>query len=145
MPRKYGGSTHFFPFAAARVREDFEWKGYRFAQGTRVLLDLYGTNRDPLTWRDPEAFYPERFASWNGSAYNFITQGCGDPEEGHRCPGEGLTIELLKVGLRVLTRHVEYAVPAQDLRIDPSRMPAQPESRLVISDMRARLSGRPRP
>lgn len=135
----------FFPFAAARVREDFEWKGYRFAQGTRVLLDLYGTNRDPLTWRDPEAFYPERFASWNGSAYNFITQGCGDPEEGHRCPGEGLTIELLKVGLRVLTRHVEYAVPAQDLRIDPSRMPAQPESRLVISDMRARLSGRPRP
>jgi len=94
---------------------------------------------------DPEAFYPERFASWNGSAYNFITQGCGDPAEGHRCPGQGLTIELLKVSLRMLTRQMEYAVPAPDLRIDPSRMPAQPESRWVISDVRARLSGHPRP
>lgn len=126
----------FFPFIAARVRQDFEWKGYRFAQGTRVLLDLYGTNRDPRSWHEPNRFDPERFASWNGSAFNFITQGGGDPANGHRCPGERLAIELLKASLCMLTRHMDYAVPAQDLRIDPSRMPAQPESQLVISDVR---------
>ena len=130
----------FFPFIAARVRQNFEWNGYRFSQGTRVLLDLYGTNRDPRTWQDPDVFNPERFASWNGSAYNFITQGGGDPQAGHRCPGERLAIELLKVSLCMLTRKMEYAVPAQDLGVDPSRLPAQPESRLVISDVRALLS-----
>lgn len=126
----------FFPFVAARVKQDFEWNGYRFAQGTRVLLDLYGTNRDPRSWHEPQRFDPERFAHWNGSAFNFITQGGGDPASGHRCPGERLAIELLKAALCMLTRHMEYAVPAQDLRIDPSRMPAQPESQLVISDVR---------
>jgi len=126
----------FFPFVAARVKQDFEWNGYRFTQGTRVLLDLYGTNRDPRSWHEPQRFDPERFALWNGSAFNFITQGGGDPASGHRCPGERLAIELLKASLCMLTRHMEYAVPAQDLRIDPSRMPAQPESQLVISDVR---------
>ena len=126
----------FFPFTAARVKQDFEWKGYRFPAGTRVLLDLYGTNRDPRSWQEPHCFDPERFSRWSGSAFNFITQGGGDPADGHRCPGERLAIELLKDSLRLLTRQMEYAVPAQDLRIDSSRMPAQPESRLVISDVR---------
>ncbi|WP_217475128.1 cytochrome P450 [Stutzerimonas stutzeri] len=125
----------FFPFTAARVREDFEWKGYRFPKGTRVLLDLYGTNRDARLWTQPDSFDPERFFSWNGSAYNFITQGGGEVTSGHRCPGEPLAIALLVSALRMLTRRMRYAVPAQDLRMDPSRMPAQPESLLVISDV----------
>ena len=40
----------FFPFTAARVRRDFEWRGYSFPKGARVLLDLYGTNRDTRLW-----------------------------------------------------------------------------------------------
>ena len=131
----------FFPFTAARVREDFEWRGYRFPKGTRVLLDLYGTNRDARLWTQPETFDPERFFDWNGSAYNFITQGGGDVASGHRCPGEPLAIALLVSALRMLTRHMRYAVPAQDLRMDESRMPAQPESLLVISDVRAEPTG----
>lgn len=126
----------FFPFTSARVRKDFEWKGYSFKEGTRVLLDLHGTNRDPRSWDEPGAFRPERFATWNGSAYNFITQGGGDVVTGHRCPGERLAIELLKSALRMLTRRMSYAVPAQDLHMDPSRMPAQPESLFVITDVR---------
>lgn len=125
----------FFPFTAARVRKDFEWRGYAFKEGTRVLLDLYGTNRDPRLWDEPAAFRPERFATWTGSAYDFITQGGGDVVEGHRCPGEPLAIELLKSALRMLTRRMSYAVPAQNLQMDASRMPAQPESLFVISDV----------
>ncbi|MBA1276966.1 cytochrome P450 [Stutzerimonas stutzeri] len=127
----------FFPFTAARVRKDFEWRGYHFPKGTRVLLDLYGTNRDSRLWTEPEAFRPERFATWDGSAFNFITQGGGDAATGHRCPGERLAIALLMSALRMLTRRMSYAVPAQDLRMDTSRMPAQPESLLVIEDVRS--------
>ncbi|AWM60672.1 cytochrome P450 [Stutzerimonas stutzeri] len=131
----------FFPFSAARVREGFDWQGYHFPAGTRVMLDLWGTNRDPSHWSEPDAFQPERFKNWQGNAFSFVTQGGGDPAEGHRCPGEQLAIELLKVALRMLTREMEYAVPAQDLRIELSRMPAKPESGLVISDVRP-LAGR---
>lgn len=126
----------FFPFTAARVRKDFEWRGYAFKEGTRVLLDIYGTNRDPRLWDEPATFRPERFATWHGSAYDFITQGGGDVVEGHRCPGEPLAIELLKSALRMLTRSMTYAVPAQNLQMDASRMPAQPESLFVITDVK---------
>ncbi|ANF24084.1 cytochrome [Stutzerimonas stutzeri] len=126
----------FFPFTAARVRKDFEWRGFFFPKGTRVLLDIYGTNRDARLWEEPEAFRPERFSTWDGSAFNFITQGGGDAATGHRCPGEPLAIALLVNALRMLTRRMSYAVPAQDLEIKASRMPAQPESLLIISDVR---------
>ncbi|AHL76661.1 cytochrome P450 [Stutzerimonas stutzeri] len=126
----------FFPFTAARVRKDFEWRGYHFPKDTRVLLDLYGTNRDARLWVQPEAFRPERFAAWDGGAFNFITQGGGDAASGHRCPGEPLAIALLKSALCMLTRRMSYAVPAQSLHMDPSRMPEQPESLLIICDVR---------
>lgn len=132
-----GGTTlhAFFPFTAARVRKDFEWRGYRFPKGTRVLLDLYGTNRDGRLWAQPELFRPERFATWDGDAFAFLTQGGGDAATGHRCPGELLAIALLVSSLRMLTRRMSYAVPAQDLHMDESRMPAQPESLLAICDV----------
>lgn len=128
----------FFPFAAARVRADFERGGYHFPKGTRLLLDLYGTNRDERNWDRPDQFSPERFTAWNGGAFNFITQGGGDTATGHRCPGEPLAIGLLITAVRMLTRHMDYAVPAQDLRMEPSRMPAQPESLFIMADVRAR-------
>jgi len=127
----------FFPFMAARVREAFTWQGYRFPKGTRVLLDLWGTNREVGRWDEPERFRPERFRDWDGNPFTFVTQGGGDPAAGHRCPGEPLAIELLKAALRMLTREMTYEVPAQDLRVDLTRMPAQPKSGLLISEVRA--------
>lgn len=96
----------------------------------------YGTNRDAGLWEEPEGFRPERFATWDGGAFDFITQGGGDAATGHRCPGEALAIALLVNALRMLTRRMSYAVPAQDLEIEASRIPAQPESLLVTSDVR---------
>lgn len=126
----------FFPFTAARVREDFDWQGQHFPAGTRVMLDQWGTNREASRWDQPEAFQPERFLNWPGNAFSFVTQGGGDAAEGHRCPGERLAIELLKMALRMLTREMAYAVPAQDLRIDLTRMPARPESGMLIRDVK---------
>ena len=126
----------FFPFAAARVRQAFDWKGYCFPQGRRVLLDLYGTNHDPQLWENPEAFYPERFRQWNESRFNFIPQGGGDYYINHRCPGEWITIELMKVTLNFLTQSLEYNVPKQNLGIGLSQMPTIPKSGFVISNVR---------
>ena len=126
----------FFPSVAARVRRDFEWKGYRFPKGRRVILDLYGTNRDARTWEAPEDFRPERFGKWDGSPFNFIPQGGGDHDVNHRCPGEWIVIELMKVAADVLGRRLSYEVPAQDLSIDYARLPALPRSRFVIRNVR---------
>ena len=111
-------------------------EGRRFAKGTWVLLDLYGTNHNVQIWGGPEAFRPERFSRWDGSALDFVPQGCGDHYQGHRCAGEWITIELAKRAVRLLTESMSYQVPQKDLSIDLSRMPAVPESRFVIGDVR---------
>lgn len=126
----------FFPAVAARVIQTFEWNGYRFPEGRRVLLDLYGTNLDARTWERPEEFDPERFRRWDGSPFNFVPQGGGDYHVGHRCPGEWIAIELMKLATQFLTRRMSYEVPDQDLSITWSRMPPVPRSRFVIRNVR---------
>ncbi|GAB2784630.1 fatty-acid peroxygenase [Halomonas shantousis] len=128
----------FFPFMTARVRRNFVWRGYSFPKGTRVLLDLYGTCRDSRSWKDPLVFRPERFQNWDGSPFDFIPQGGGDHYLNHRCPGEWITIALMKVAVDKLTGAMEYDMPAQDLHVDLSRMPMIPESRIVIENVRPR-------
>lgn len=125
----------FFPFAAAVVSQDFDWHEYHFSQGTKVLLDLYGTNHDPQLWSDPEDFNPERFREWDGGKFNLIPQGGGDFYINHRCPGEWITIELMKVMLNLLTQSLQYDVPEQDLEISLSTMPTAPKSGFIISSV----------
>lgn len=130
----------FFPFAVARVKSDFDWNGWHFPRGRRVLLDIYGTDHDPRIWEAPGEFRPERFRTWDGDAFNFIPHGGGDVATGHRCPGERATIELMKVAVRVLVFAIRYDVPPQDLRISLRRMPAIPKSRFVIENIRQRAT-----
>lgn len=126
----------FFPVVAARTRREFEWEGYRFPKGERVLLDLYGTNHDPRLWDGPDTFAPERFCQRNRSPFRFIPQGGGEYLDGHRCPGEWITVELMKVAVVFLSKSLQYNVPGQNLRIHLSRIPALPSSRFVIRNVR---------
>jgi fatty-acid peroxygenase len=126
----------FFPAVPARVREDFTWRGLAFRVGTRVLLDLHGTNRDPRAWQEPDAFRPERFLGRAPSPFAFVPQGGGDPRIHHRCPGEGVALALMKRAARWLTCELDYRVPDQDLALDWSRLPALPRSRVVIAHVR---------
>lgn len=126
----------FFPMVGGRALEAFAWHGHFFRQGAWVLLDLYGTNHDARIWTDPEQFEPERFLNWEGNPYTLIPQGGGDFYSGHRCPGEWITIELTKQAVRMLSTEIVYRVPLQDLRIRLSRLPAIPESGLLIKDVR---------
>lgn len=126
----------FFPFAAALVKEDFAWRDYHFPRGTRVLLDLYGTNHDPHVWDQPEEFNPERFRTRTDDAYDFIPQGGGDYETNHRCPGEWITISLIKVAVDLLCNSMVYDVPEQNLHVSYSDMPATPQSRFIMENVR---------
>lgn len=128
----------FFPAVAARVREDFEWEGFRFKSGCRTLLDLYGTNHDPNLWENPEQFHPERFSHEKITAFNHIPQGGGNVQIHHRCPGEAVVMAIMKVSIDFLVNQLAYKIPPQDLRINMHRLPALPCSRFVMTDVTSR-------
>lgn len=126
----------FYPLApimGAITRADFEWQGFEFKKGTMVLLDIYGINHDEQIWDQPDQFVPERFGKWNGSAYNYVPHGGGFPQNGHRCPGERMTIETLKIAVDFLINWVDYEVPPQNLSFSMTRMPTYPESGFVMN------------
>lgn len=125
----------FFPFAAAEVKADFTWKDYTFEKGTLTLLDLYGTNHDPNIWGNPEVFQPSRFENWDGSPFSFIPQGGGDYYLGHRCAGEWVTIEMMKVSLDFLVNQMTYDVPEQDLSYSKVSIPSLPKSKVMINNV----------
>ncbi|WP_407526387.1 cytochrome P450 [Methylobacterium oryzisoli] len=127
----------FIPFIGGRVLAPFELHGHHFARNDWVLMDLYGTNRDPRLWEAPERFRPERFRGWSGDPNTLIPQGGGAHETGHRCPGEGITLTQMKAMVPLLVREMAYAVPDQDLRIDLGRIPARPRDGFVIAPARA--------
>lgn len=128
----------FGPFLGARVRTNFMWKNQEFKEGTLVLLDIYGTNHDARLWENPNQFNPSRFENWQGGLYDFIPHGGGDPAKGHRCPGEGVTVELMKVVLRTLATEMDYDVPNQDLHYDLSQMPTLPKSGFIMNNVKKR-------
>ncbi|WP_046179585.1 cytochrome P450 [Domibacillus tundrae] len=125
----------FFPFTGAKVKTDFEWNGMDFKEGTLALLDLYGTNHDPLLWENPDLFQPGRFEDWDKSPFDFIPQGGGDYHTGHRCAGEWITIELMKVSVNFLVNRLSYTVPDQDTSFSMTSMPSVPKSGFVVRDI----------
>ncbi|MBP2257737.1 cytochrome P450 [Virgibacillus alimentarius] len=125
----------FFPFLPARVKQDFTWKNHTFPKGTLTLLDLYGTNHDPKYWDNPNLFKPDRFADWSGSPFDFIPQGGGDYWMGHRCPGEWMTVDVMKVALDYLVNKMDYTVPKQDLSYRLVHMPSIPPSHVILENI----------
>jgi fatty-acid peroxygenase len=126
----------FFPSIMAKVKQDFTWRNMHFKKGARAILDLYGVNNDSRLWDDPHIFWPERFDFAKPDEFSFIPQGGGNPFTGHRCPGELFTLELMKTALNFFLYEMDYDVPKQNINIDWSRLPAIPESRFILSNIR---------
>jgi fatty-acid peroxygenase len=126
----------FFPAVVAKVREDFEWHGWRFPKGRRTLFDLFGTNHDARWWNDPLAFKPERWLQSRPDEFQFVPQGGGQAAIHHRCPGEDVAVRLMELALRMLLQRMRYDVPAQDLSILMNRLPAIPRDGFVIEGVR---------
>lgn len=99
-----------------------------------VLLDLYGLDHDPDLWPDPYRFDPGRFLGPPTPQDALVPQG-GGPVEGHRCPGEDVTVAVLSTVAMFLAR-LSYEVDEQDLRIPLRRIPTTPRSGFVVSGVR---------
>ncbi|ARF17372.1 cytochrome P450 [Sporosarcina ureae] len=126
----------FFPFNAARVKEDFKWEGYAFKKGTLTMLDFYGTNHDPSLWNNPEVFDPTRFEDEPITPYNLIPQGGGEFILNHRCAGEWLTIEVMKVSLDYFANRMTFDVPKQDLSYSLVNIPSIPKSKIILKNVK---------
>lgn len=126
----------FFPYATGRVKEDFLWKGHDFKKENLILLDIYGTNHHSDLWEYPYEFKPERFTDRKEDPFDFISQGGGHYETSHRCPGEWLTIEIMKASLELLVNDMEYNVPEQNLEYSMVRIPSLPKSRMILNNVR---------
>ncbi|MFZ5676381.1 MAG: cytochrome P450 [Pseudomonadota bacterium] len=126
----------FFPFIGGRARQAFHWRDYVIPAGSWVLLDLFGTNRDPRRYEAPEAFRPGQAPNWETLDFGFVPQGGGDPGVTHRCPGEAATVVLMMEATRLLCRSISYDVPPQDLNINLRRIPTAPRSGMVLCNVR---------
>jgi fatty-acid peroxygenase len=125
----------FFPVVGAIATRDITWNGYSFRRGQWLLLDLFGTCHDPAYFPKPEKFKPQRQLSWRSERYVFIPQGAGDPAKTHRCPGELVTVEILKAAVNLLCCQMRYQVPEQDLSVSLKTAPTGPKSGFVITDI----------
>jgi fatty-acid peroxygenase len=121
---------------AAKVSHAFDWNGLHFPRGRRALLDLYGTNHDPLAWTDPHTFSPRRWLERAPGPYDFVPQGGADARTHHRCPGEDVATRLMLLSLQMLLTRMQYRVWAQTTEIDMGRLPALPKHGFVIENVR---------
>ena len=134
----------FFPGLMAFVAETFKWKGYEFPKDTLVVIDIHGTNHDQRSFEDPETFRPERFLKFDtgANAFSFIPQGGGDPNVHHRCAGEMITLDLMKLTARFFSTKVSFQIQnSSSLEIDVTRVPALPKGGLVIKNVRFHFLG----
>jgi len=121
----------FFPVIGGRALRPVQWRGIDFPAGSWVMLDLFATNRDERLWADPLAFRPERFRA-PGAEHAVVAQGGGDYADGHRCPGEPATVELIEAAVQAVVR-TDHRVPPQDLRVNLGRFPALPASGYLMA------------
>jgi fatty-acid peroxygenase len=114
----------FVPMLGAVVRRRTSFHGRDLPIGRRVVLDVYGTLHDPDLWHEPARFDPDRFVGVEPDPYTYLPQGGGEPT-GHRCPGERVAVELIKVVARHLVTERTPVISA-DERIPVNRLPTRP-------------------
>ncbi|MGW6538161.1 cytochrome P450 [Streptomyces sp. NPDC055051] len=132
----------FAPFVGGLAATDLTWRGETIAEDTLILLDVYGYHHDPVMWTNPYRFDPGRFTGREPGADELIPQGGGDPAQGHRCPGEDVTVAVLSTLAKRLA-DLDHEVPAQDLSIPLSRIPTRPRSGFVLTVTGASRGGTP--
>ncbi|CAN1167121.1 Cytochrome P450 71D7 [Linum perenne] len=86
--------------------------GYKIPAKTTVMVNVWAINRDPRYWKEPEKFYPERFADssidYKGNCFEFIPFGAGR----RICPGISFAMVIIKLALANLFFHFDWRLPA---------------------------------
>ena len=127
----------FFPAVAGKVRRPFNHRGHEFSQGDWMVLDLHASCHHHRVFPRPDEFNPRRAGTWRNQDFGFIPQGAGRVDLTHRCPGERLTVAVMRRAIGLLTEEMTYCVPEQDLALPTFRIPTRPKGGFLINNIRA--------
>jgi coumaroylquinate(coumaroylshikimate) 3'-monooxygenase len=121
--------------------QDVRIGGYNVPKGAVVHVNVWAIARDPEIWKDPLAFWPERFSEMEdidmkGHDYRLLPFGAGR----RVCPGAQLGINLVQLMLaRLLHQFSWSSFGADDTNIDMIERPG------VVTFMAKPLEALPRP
>ncbi|KAL0553583.1 hypothetical protein IC582_007483 [Cucumis melo] len=98
--------------------EDCNILGYNISARTRLIVNLQKLQRDPLVWKDPNEFQPERFLT---AKKDLDFKGQNNPQlipfgSGRRaCPGMSFALEVVPLTLANLIHGFEIGRPSKEL------------------------------
>jgi cytochrome P450 len=101
------------PMQARVAQADTSIAGNPVPLGARVLLSSFVTNRMPERYREPDSFWPERWASINPTAFEYLVFSAGP----RNCPGFLLGMAMVKVAVATILRRYRIEFPAHT-RVD---------------------------
>nr|GEW10663.1 premnaspirodiene oxygenase-like [Tanacetum cinerariifolium] len=85
--------------------------GYEIPSNTRAIINYYAITRDPVSWKDPNEFNPERFQDetkdYRGHDFEYIPFGAGR----RACPGISLGMANTELSLVTLLYHFDWELP----------------------------------
>jgi cytochrome P450 len=64
-------------FIAREAKQDLEYKGYTIQKGTMMVAHLWHLHRNPLYYKNPMKFDPERFLGDKNPGLEYIPFGTG--------------------------------------------------------------------
>lgn len=122
-------TSPFVPMLPAWATDDVELDGETVTEGSRIVLDILGTDTDAASWNRPGDFMPDRFVGVDDyeAVETFIPHGGGDPRDGHRCPGEKLAIAGLAAAVAAMS-DPRVEILDEGLDVNLRRLPTMPAS-----------------
>ncbi|KAG2210476.1 hypothetical protein INT47_002418 [Mucor saturninus] len=111
------------PVASARkAKEDCTLGDVFIPKDTVLLIDIYNTHRNPITWDEPHKFNPDRFRP-GGEAEQKISGEFGNPwipfgNGARQCIGMQFSLEEQKVVLSMLLRKYTWSLPKDSIHED---------------------------
>nr|AAS90125.1 cytochrome P450 [Ammi majus] len=112
-----------FPLLLPRqTEEETELNGYTIPKNSQVLVNAWAIGRDPVSWKNPSSFRPERFldseVDVKGQDFELIPFGAGI----RICPGLPLVMRMVPVMLGSLINcfdwELEGGIPLNELDME---------------------------
>jgi len=99
-----------------------EIEGYTIPAGTRLMVNAWALARDPLSWKEPEEFLPERFlpggsasaVEGKGNDFQYVPFGSGR----RICPGINFANTAMEIMLANLVCHFDWELPSEMKEVD---------------------------